>query len=212
MNIINLSPPILAFDESSNKGTLFDTRDGQSYQVVKIGNQIWLAENFRYLPSLEKGDKYENSWVYNNDNSYLDKGYERLYDYYTANSIAPEGWRLPKNQDFIELRDFIIEDNNLNNNEVGNYLRSVNGWEKPSNIGPNNDKYGFNAKPAGYYNSGSNYFINTDINASFWSTTTDNNRDNINYWSLYYGSGGFYSHNNFNLKNYEFSVRLIKDP
>ena len=36
-------------------------------KVVKIGKQIWLAENFRYLPSIEKGDKYENSWVFNND-------------------------------------------------------------------------------------------------------------------------------------------------
>ena len=41
------SPPILDFNNETNKGTLFDTRDGQSYQVVKIGKQIWLAENFR---------------------------------------------------------------------------------------------------------------------------------------------------------------------
>ncbi len=59
--------PILDFNESLNKGILFDIRDGQSYQVVRINNQIWLAENFRYLPSKEKGDKYENSWVFNND-------------------------------------------------------------------------------------------------------------------------------------------------
>jgi len=60
--------PLLDFSRSDpNNGTLFDTRDGQSYPVVKIGNQIWLAENFRYLPSLEKVDKYENSWVFNND-------------------------------------------------------------------------------------------------------------------------------------------------
>ena len=193
---------------------LFDTRDGQTYTVVKIGNQIWTAENFRYLPSIkEKGDLYENSWVYENNNDYMDKGYGRLYDFNTANHIAPEGWRLPNNKDFKELRVFITKDNNLpkNSNKVGNYLKSVEGWDKPCDGIVNLDKYGFNAKPAGYYNSGSNYFINTDINASLWSTTTDNNRDNINYWSLYYGSGGFYSHNNFNLKNYEFSVRLIKD-
>jgi len=59
--------PILDFNETLKKGMLFDTRDGQSYPVVKIGKQIWLAENFRYLPSLEKVDKYENSWVFNND-------------------------------------------------------------------------------------------------------------------------------------------------
>ena len=145
--------PILDFNSNTSKGMLFDTRDGQSYPVVKIGNQIWLAENFRYLPSLEKGDKYDTSYVYKNDNNYLDKGYGRLYDYDTANNIAPEGWRLPSNKDFQELIDFIKKDNDFGygKDRVGSYLKSVNGWAPCDGIKPNNDKYGFSAKPAGCY-------------------------------------------------------------
>jgi uncharacterized protein (TIGR02145 family) len=154
------STPILDFNNETNKGMLFDTRDGQSYQVVKIGKQIWLAENFRYLPSKEKGDKYCNSWIYDNDNNYLDKGYGRLYDWNTATNIAPEGWRLPNNKDFEELISFIIKDNNPDDAEkIGNYLKSVNGWKSWKGI-VNNDKYGFNAKPAGYrgFAEESNFF------------------------------------------------------
>ena len=133
--------PLLDFSRSDpNNGTLFDTRDGQSYPVVKIGNQIWLAENFRYLPSIEKGDKYCNSNVYENNNDYLDLHYGRLYDWNTANSIAPEGWNLPSKEDFQELINYIMLENriplteissnrsiNLSFNLVKNYLNVVIG-------------------------------------------------------------------------------------
>ena len=202
-----INPPILDFNYETNYGTLFDTRDGQSYPVVRINNQIWLAENFRYLPSIkEKGDKYENSWVYNNDNSYLDKGYGRFYDWTTANNIAPEGWELPNDGDFQELLDFIIKDNDLSDDsKVGNYLKSINGWELCEGI-VNTDKYGFNAKPAGFYRNAN--FYGSSYNANFWSSTTDNKRNN-SPWNLNYYNEVL-SHNS-NFKGFKFSVRLIKD-
>ena len=199
---------ILDFSLSDpNKGMLFDVRDGQIYQVVRINNQIWLAENFRYLPSIEKGDLYCNSWVYKNNNDYLDLHYGRLYDWNTAMNIAPEGWRLPNNQDFIELIDF-IKDNNLNDSLIGSYLKSVNGWNKPTNIEPNSDKYGFNAKPAGYH-SNYDYFNNAGNDAYFWSATEDSS-NYASYWYLNYISEDLYNYSS-NDKCYGFSVRLIKD-
>jgi uncharacterized protein (TIGR02145 family) len=208
----NSQSPILDFSRSDpNKGTLFDTRDGQSYQVVKIGNQIWLAENFRYLPSKEKGDLYENSCVYDNDNNYLDLYYGRLYDWNTANIIAPEGWKLPNNQDFIELKDFINKDNNLVENDfnVGSYLKSVNGWNKSTNIEPNTDKYGFNAKPAGFFNNESGKFYYSRGDASFWSTTEIYNSSRVGYWDMNYDCEDFSGGYDVN-GNCRFSVRLIK--
>ncbi len=207
---MSYQPPLLDFSRSDpNKGMLFDTMDGQSYPIVKIGKQIWLAENFRYLPSIkDKGDLFDTSWVYENNTDYLDLHYGRLYDWNTAMNIAPEGWRLPNNQDFIELIDFIKKDNNLNGSLIGSYLKSVNGWNKPTNIEPNSDKYGFNAKPAGYH-SNYDYFYNAGSNAYFWGAT-ESGSDGAYYWLLYYGYEDFYSTNNIN-KNYGFSVRLIKD-
>jgi uncharacterized protein (TIGR02145 family) len=201
-------PPILDFNSNTNKGTLFDTRDGQSYPVIRINNQIWLAENFRYLPSIEKGDLFDTSCVYDNDNSYLEKGYGRLYDYDTANNIAPEGWRLPSNKDFQELKDFIIKDNNLNDSLVGSYLKSINDWNKPTNIGPNNAKYGFNAKPAGYHSN--DYFNDVNDCTFFWSVVEYNSGFNSG-WYLDYGNGTFSCDISNIRDNDKFSVRLIKD-
>ena len=199
---------ILDFSLSDpNKGMLFDVRDGQSYLVVKIGKQIWLAENFRYLPSKEKGDKYCNSWVYENNNDYLDKGYGRLYDWNTAMSIAPEGWKLPSDEDFQELIDFIIKDNNLGyDGSEGRYLKSIDGWEPCEEI-VNNDKYGFNAKPAGCHSN--KRFYNEGESTYFWNGIMKSNRGYANRWSLYSHKEGFYSYDNG--KYYAYSVRLIKD-
>ena len=217
MNNTLQSTPLLDFSRSDpNKGTLFDVRDGQSYPVVKIGKQIWLAENFRYLPSLEKGDPYCNSWVYDNDNKYLDKGYGRLYDWDTAMNIAPEGWRLPSNEDFEELKDFIIKDNKLNEEKnscidsrsIGCYLKSVKGWNPYEGI-VNNDKYGFSAKPAGYcsYIDSHESYVCSFHDEYFWSTTVK--REGASNWGLYDTNKSFYCINN--TKTYGLSVRLVKD-
>ncbi len=199
--------PLLDFSRSDpKKGTLFDTRDGQSYPVIRINNQIWLAENFRYLPSKEKGDPYDTSCVYNNDNSYLDKGYGRLYDYDTANHIAPEGWKLPSNEDFIELVNFIKKDNNIFSSEVGNYLKSIDCWYPCLGI-TNNDKYGFNAKPTGNIGEGEYVGNFSDIITYFWCS--NNSRVPTDSWTLYCSMGDFVNHQHYQL-SYYYSVRLLK--
>jgi uncharacterized protein (TIGR02145 family) len=206
MNNTQQLPPILDFDESSNKGTLFDTRDGQSYPVVKIGNQIWIAENFRYLPSIkDNGDLYENSMI--PDNEYLEKGYGRLYDWNTAMNIAPEGWKLPSDKDFQELISFITKDNNLirdNDKELEIYLRAMFAWED-NNC---NDKYGFSVKPAGSFITISHEFLEVGKCAYLWS------RNYYSTWALYRSVTDLYKFRNSTFvsnRDFEFSVRLILD-
>ena len=54
---------------------LTDERDGQTYKIVKIGDQIWMAENLNY--------KTESSFCYNDSTEYCET-YGRLYTWAAA--------------------------------------------------------------------------------------------------------------------------------
>ena len=102
-------------------GTVFDI-DSNEYKTVRIGDQVWMAENLRttrYQDSTLIGqetdpdewkDLTEGAWCwFNNDDTY-DIPYGKLYNWYAANSakkICPEGWYLPGNSDWITLRDYL---------------------------------------------------------------------------------------------------------
>lgn len=115
-----------------------DPRDGQSYDIVQIGSQTWMAENLNY--------EAEGSACPEGDNRNCSK-YGRLYTWEVAQKVCPEGWRLPDRADFEQLiasaggMDF-----------AGEKLKSTSGWFKKGN---GSDEFSFNALPAGYRLGGS---------------------------------------------------------
>ena len=113
---------------------MVDSRDDRIYRTVKIGSQIWMAQNLAYKP--EKG-KY---WCYINKDDYLSEfGYVYRWKTAVENDICPCGWRLPTIEDYeILLYNFdgpgleahlkLIPAGNSGFNGIGSYFRAEVKW------------------------------------------------------------------------------------
>lgn len=115
-------------------GSLKDI-DGNTYKTIKIGNQVWMAENLR-TKHLEDGSEIvyairNGDWDgpldptdtrpiwdtltipgycwYNNDSALNNREYGPLYNWYAANqNVCPVGWRVPNDSDWLELRIYLM--------------------------------------------------------------------------------------------------------
>ncbi len=75
-----------------------DDRDGQSYDIIEIGEQTWLASNLNY--------ESESSAWYNNKKKY-GKRHGRLYTWEDALNACPQGWHLPSDKEWTDLIDYL---------------------------------------------------------------------------------------------------------
>ncbi len=77
--------------------------DGNSYRVIKIGEQFWLAENFKSTRFTD-GNPIPSAVPYDN-NSTMISSYGLTYrwnDFIDAR-LPPKGWRIPTINDFKKL-------------------------------------------------------------------------------------------------------------
>ncbi len=174
------------FDADS--GTFVDSRDNHEYQWVKIGEQIWMAENLAYIPDdVCELDSQCGTWIYD----YSGEGsygvnyqiYGCLYDWETAQQVCPEGWHLPSDEEWMELeRHLGMEEIELDRFacrgeielNIGGELASTNTdfWDE-SWIRSN--ETGFTAIPSGArdirYTKGEFYFLGLGSSAYYWTDT-----------------------------------------
>ncbi len=80
------------FNPNIDYGEMTDSRDGQVYKTVKIGNQIWMAENLNFaytsVPYKYEDDASDStSWCYDNDPANC-INYGRLYTWAAAMDSA----------------------------------------------------------------------------------------------------------------------------
>ncbi len=186
-----------------------DSRDGQSYGVVKIGEQTWMAENLNYAT--------EGSACPDGDTRNC-KRLGRLYTWAEAKTVCPEGWRLPTKTDFEKLIAEMLKDGVASSKgDAGAALKAKDGWFKKGN---GSDVLGFKALPAGYRNAVSKAdngavtggkFDGIGGYAYFWSATEDDEfPESLAYYLFLSFSSDAASLNAFAKEDYR-SVRCVSD-
>jgi len=164
--------------------------------TVKIGTQIWMARNLNYQTQ-------SGSWCYNDSASYCEK-YGRLYDWKTAKTVCPKGWRLPSLEDWNRLVA------TAGGKEIaGKTLKSKSGWNIRSDGSDGNgtDDYGFSALPGGSrYSTGD--FLNAGGYGGWWAATEYSGGYAYGRYMGYYT--GIVGEGN-DAKGFGFSVRCVAD-
>jgi len=167
-----------------NANSLKDTRDGKTYKTVKIGEQVWMAENLNY--------EAEGSRCYDDKPANCEK-YGRLYNWNTALKVCPKGWHLPSEAEWETLKV------SVGGASGGEHLKT-NDWGGL-------DTYGFSALPGGWgFSDG--HFYDVGKQGSWWSSSeiSTNNAYNLSIVSSY-----IYIYPGDNIKDVLFSVRCLKD-
>jgi len=181
--------------------------DGNSYNTVKIGNKIWMAENLNYTTGY-------GSWCYDDKESNCNT-YGRLYNWETAKKVCPDGWHLPTDEEWKELEMYLgMSQADVDNqgwrgiNEGSKLAGNKNLWQ--DGILENDAEFGtsgFTALPGGLRYHYSSFRV-IGNKGELWSAT-EYNTDRAWYRSLrcYYSSVyRFYYY-----KECGFSVRCVRD-
>jgi len=190
--------------------------DGNGYPHVKIGNQLWMAENLRTtkyndgtsIPLVTENSEWDNlitpayCW-YDNDEARYSQTYGALYNWYTVETgkLCPTGWHVPTDAEWTELTDYLTD--NGHSGTEGTAITAKSGWYDGSN---GTDDYGFAALPGGYRGYGTSDLV--EKYAYWWSSTEYSSWQGRLRIVMYFNSLVLRDYNN---KKLGFSVRCMRD-
>jgi uncharacterized protein (TIGR02145 family) len=160
-------------------------KDGNTYNTVRIGDQVWMKENLKTI-QYRNGDPIPNITMQNdaqwltltsgaycdfNDNTENAKLYGHLYNWYAVNdirNICPVGWHIPESVEWKVLLDYMggwVT--------AGSKLKSVSLWEK--SVAKTTNESGFSALPGGFRfygylspNTTSSFYYYIGTKGAFW--------------------------------------------
>lgn len=204
--------------------------DGNIYETVELGGQIWMAENLKVkhyrdgttIPYLDANDDWANTLtgayaIYGDYPDLVDLN-GALYNWYAvadSHNLAPNGWRVPSDEDWKELETYLgmtqsnADDTGLRGSNQGSILADSLGLWNHGSLTDNTEfsSSGFTVLPSGYRDNGGNYY-NLGTTAIFWSTTESSV---YSAWSRMIGAFESGVYRLYEPKGDGYSVRCIKD-
>jgi len=187
-----------------------DPRDNKIYKTVKIGEQVWFAENLNYNATSSKcygegGQVAGVDALYTLSNAEIQANcqkYGRLYNWNTAMTVCPKGWHLPSKEEWKILVVAV--------GGASKYLKAISGWdwnydEKKSGNG--DDKYGFSALPGGFGSSNGSFYIVG--NTGYWWSASEYSSDIV--YGIYMDNYIEYVGYDDGYKDFMYSVRCLQD-
>ena len=205
----------LTFLTIKNQAQTVTDYEGNLYDTVTIGTQVWLKENLKVtkyndgtaIPLVTDSAEWSNlttpgyCW-YNNDEAAYKNSYGALYNWFTINSdkLCPSGWHVPSDAEWTQLTIYLGGDS-----LAGGKLKEIGTthWNSP-NVGATNET-GFTAI-AGGYRHGSGFFDNLGHDGYWWGSSEHNT---ANYWQRSIPCYNGYIIREYFGNNYGLSVRCI---
>jgi uncharacterized protein (TIGR02145 family) len=188
--------------------------DDNSYGTVKIGTQVWMAENLRTTKYNDNSDiplEVDNSawaamttpaYCWSNNEITNKETYGALYNWYTVNTnkLCPIGWHVPTHAELEILTTYLGSLASLRLCEAG-----TTHWQSRINEDVNNDSK-FTALPGGYRDVGFSGFSGDTSERCFLWSSTENTEYSV---LLYLEQGDFEVTSDY--KHIGSSVRCLMD-
>ncbi len=214
-------------------GTIVTDIDGNVYQTVMIGSQVWTVENLRTtkyndgtaIPYVTDNSAWANLTTpgycyYGNDSAANAVKYGALYNWYVVETgkLAPAGWHVPDSVDWDILQNYLIAngynwDGTTTGNKIGKSMAAKTDWNSSAtegDVGNNlssNNSSGFSSLPGGGRNNNGS-FGNIGGYGDWWSST-ERNATSAYFCRLSSHHPGL--NRDYDNKEYGIYVRLVKD-
>ncbi len=185
--------------QNNEEGYFYDLRDNNRYKVIKIGEQVWMAENINYKTSngcLSSNNDLTSSGSLSSNNDLrkvLKYGY--LYTWETAQKICPRGWRLANDRELISL--LLPFGKIAYSGEETTYQKIFGSYDVPATNSTYINMVG--SKSLNIPDLNAEEFRN--VRTMFWSSTTYANEKDRAY-AIYWRKKGVLLDNSVHFSNY----------
>ena len=178
-----------AYGEEIIFSTKVADTDGNLYNAVKIGTQVWMVENLKttkyndnsQIPLVTDNTAWTTlktpgyCWANNNEAQYKDL-YGALYNWYAVETgkLCPAGWHVPTDADYKTLEISLgmtqvqADASDWRGTDQGEKLKNTAGWSTGEN-GTNTS--GFAALPSGYRYYGTGATAGLGILGYWWTAS-----------------------------------------